>query len=114
MNFLKYIVLINLVSFPVFASDLNLKCIVLYNSEEILSTPVTLHSKERNLKFGEYQQFRFFLSENSTEKENSTELQIYDGTAPSRSYAVADLTKSKKIELSIWTRDYLLMVECEK
>lgn len=114
MNLLKWIFLINVTTIPVYAVDLSLHCKASHNSIEVISADVELPAKTRNLRFGEYAQFRFFLSDNSTEKEQKTELQVFDGSQPSRSYAVADLTKSSDVELSIWTQEYLLTVVCKK
>lgn len=95
-----------------FSQEIHLKCSVSQNFKEVLITKVALKPNERQLKFGEYRQFKFFLSDNSSGKNNQIELQVYDNITPSRSYAVTDITRSKSLELSHWTQDYILSVVC--
>lgn len=104
--------LIALSSVSAFAHETTLQCKATYNLDTVLETAVTLGHSERNKSFGEFENFQFFL----TDKENGIiELQSYNNLDPSRSYATAKISEpGSYVELSIWTRDFLLEVRCTK
>lgn len=99
-------------SFSSFAHETTLQCKATYNLDTVLETQVTLGHGEVNKAFGEFQGFQFFLSD----KGNSTiELQSLNSYEPSRSYATAKINEAGTfVELSIWTRDFILEIRCTK
>lgn len=95
-----------------FASVYELNCTASHNMDKVIDTKVTVQDGERNKNFGEYDQFRFFVT--ATGK-NLIEVQSMDLSAPSRSYATSNLSeKGSFVDLSVWTRDYLLEVRCSR
>lgn len=99
-------------SFSSYAGPMNLACTVSFNADKVLETSVTLNPKERNKSFGEIDGFEFFLSENN---DSTIELQALNVMEPSRSYATAKLSEiSSFVDLSIWTREFLLEVRCTR
>lgn len=104
--------LIVLSSVSAFAHETTLQCKATYNMDTVLETAVTLGHSERNKSFGEFEGFQFFLSDIGS---GVVELQSYNNMEPSRSYATAKISEAGSfVELSIWTRDYLLEVRCTK
>lgn len=91
-------------------NDFRLSCQAQINYEKLFALEVTLSDQTSNQRWGEYQQFRFFLSR----KGPVVELQLFDGAEPSRSYASADLEKSNFIELIIWKNELILNLKCSK
>ncbi len=104
--------LIALSSMTAFAHETKLQCKATYNLETVLETEVTLGHSERNKSFGEFDMFQFFL----TDKGNDViELHSLNNNEPSRSYATAKMVEvGSFVELSVWTRDYILEVRCTK
>lgn len=104
--------LLALGSLTAFAQETKLQCKATYNLDTVLETEVTLGHSERNKSFGEFEQFQFFLSDNGN---NVIELQSLNNNEPSRSYATAKIAEAGSyVELSIWTRDFLLEVRCTR
>lgn len=101
-----------LTSLSSFAQETTLQCKATYNLDTVLETAVTLAQGETNKSFGSFEGFEFFLSD----KGNSTlELQSLNSYDPSRSYATAKVNEAGTfVELSIWTRDFLLEIRCTK
>lgn len=97
-------------SFSSMAASYDLNCTAAHNMDKVIDTNITVNDGDRNKMFGEYDSFRFFV----TGAGNKTiELQSLDLSTPSRSYATTKLTeKGSFVELSVWTRDYLLEVRC--
>lgn len=105
----KFITLFALVS-AFNANAMDLSCTALHNMDIVLDTKISVQEGERNKSFGEYDQFRFFVT---AAKNNQIEIQSLDLSTPARSYATAKLTeKGSFVELSVWSRDYLLEVRC--
>lgn len=104
--------LIALSSISAFAHETKLQCKATYNMDTVLETEVTLGHSERNKSFGEFEAFQFFLTDVGN---GIIELQSLNNNEPSRSYATAKMAEAGSyVELSIWTRDYLLEVRCTK
>lgn len=104
--------LLALGSFTAFAHETKLQCKATHNTDIVLETEVTLNHAERNKSFGEFEQFQFFLSDNGNDV---IELQSYNNNEPSRTYATAKITEAGSyVELSIWSREYLLEVRCTR
>jgi hypothetical protein len=107
-----FISLFALASMNSFAHETKLQCKATYNMDTVLETEVTLGHAERNKSFGEYEGFQFFLSDNGSGIVELQSLNIYE---PSRSYATAKISEAGSfVELSIWTREYILEVRCTK
>ena len=81
-----------------------------YNSDHY-ETMVELDNDERNVFFGQIEAFKFFLSAKKGEK---VELQALNRAEPSRSYATSRIEATSQVELSIWTREFLLEVQCTR
>jgi hypothetical protein len=100
-----------LATFESFASrDLNLKCTAIHNLDKVLETEVILKPTDKDITFGEYEDFKFIIS---SKGENTIEVQSLNILEPSRSYATGKLTlPGSFVELSIWNRAYILDVRC--
>jgi len=104
--------LIALSSVSAFAHETTLQCKATYNMDTVLETAVTLGHSERNKSFGSYEGFQFFLSDMGS---GIVELQSLNSNEPSRSYATAKISEAGSfVELSIWTREFILEVRCTK
>lgn len=90
------------------AKDLYFLCQVDYNSNHY-ETEVELDYDERDVFFGEVDQFKFFLS---AKEAKTIELQVLNRAEPSRSYATTKLESESQVELSIWTREFLVEAKC--
>jgi hypothetical protein len=105
-----FVALFALASISAFAQETKLQCKATYNLDTVIETEVNLGHAERNKSFGEFEGFQFFLSDNGN---NVVELQSLNIYEPSRSYATAKISEAGSfVELSIWTREYLLEVRC--
>ncbi len=99
-----------LASLNTFASDLNLTCKISQNTKVISESSVVISLGQKNVSFGDFEEFEFFLSSVGGDK---YELQTLNKMGPSRSYATAHLNaKSTELELSIWTREFLIETKC--
>lgn len=112
MTFLKlflFLVTLNL-STHTFAKDFKLRCVVHFNSENLLDTEVMLPSGARGKHVGEVEGFSFFLTQTG---EETVELQAYNGGEESRYYALAKLnTPTSFVEFSSWKREFILEARC--
>ncbi len=106
---MKMIVLVSLLfSFSSFAKEMNFSCKATYNMETVLDTKATLG--EQKVNFGGFDNFNYSLSQQADGK---IELQSYDVSEPSRSYAVASVKNpGDYVELSIWNRNFVMGVRC--
>lgn len=104
--------LASLATAQVYAADWNLRCVGTHNSDKVMDRTLTLLAGQRNLPIGSDDQFEFILSDNG---KNVIELQAYNSYEPSRSYATADFSAASAwVELSLWTREFLLEVRCSR
>lgn len=112
-NMKKFFTLLTLtMSLNSFAAGYELNCTASHNMDKVIETKVSIQDGERNKNFGEYDQFRFFVTASD---KNMIEVQSMDLNGPSRSYATSNLSeKGAFVELSVWTRDYLLEVRCSR
>jgi hypothetical protein len=92
------------------AASYDMNCTATHNMDKVIETRVTVQDGDRNKAFGEYENFRFFVTAAGN---NTVEVQSFDSSTPSRTYATSKMSeKGNFVELSIWTRDYLLEVRC--
>lgn len=103
------LLLTTFLSLSAFAKDFNLKCESSLNSSKLFEVNVTLPQGERNNLIAKSDNYHFFVTSAGMDV---VELQVYDSSEPSRSYASASLTKAKSVELVIWKRESLLEARC--
>lgn len=103
------LILATLLSASAFAKDFNLTCESSLNSDKLFEVRVKLPQGERNNLIAKTDEYHFFIT---SQKDDVVELQVYNSTEPSRSYASGSLSKAKSVELVIWKRDSLLEARC--
>ena len=108
---LIFILAIILATFESWASrDLNLRCTAIHNLDKVIETEIILKSTDKDITFGEYEDFKFIISSKGDE---TIEIQSLNILEPSRSYATGKLKlPGSFVELSIWNRAYILDVRC--
>lgn len=96
-------------SLSAFAKDFNLKCESSLNSSKLFEVKTILPQGERNNLIAKADNYQFFITSAGADV---VELQVYDSSEPSRSYASASLSKAQYVELVIWKRESLLETRC--
>lgn len=102
------LIAVSLISLSSFATTL--KCEAYYNLNPVFSAKVDVSDREQNVRFGDYEEYEFFVSDKGN---NVFELQALHVIEPSRSYSTAKLTKdSPSMTLTIWKRESILDLTC--
>lgn len=102
--------LIFLVSFSASASEVKTRCEVKQNTIIKFVNEFALADHNRPLPFGSIDDYHFLLANLG---DNQAELQIYDRLAPSRIFSKGALSQEQALELTIWSRDVLIQVNCQ-
>lgn len=93
-----------------FAGTLNLKCVASYNLDEVFATEVALRDGDKDVRFGEFGEYQFFLTSRG---QNEIELQALNFNGPSRTYVLSKLTTSSPaIKMTLWNRESMLELSC--
>lgn len=92
------------------ADNLALNCTASVNYENLLTANISLSENQSNYRWGEYQDLRFLVSR----KESMIELQLFNGSEPSRTYATSDFSNGNSVELTVWKSEFLLSLKCTK
>ncbi len=101
-----------LLSVSAFASKVELSCGLYHNLELVDTVQVVLQDQQKNKVVQEYGMFQVILSSTGLDE---IELQVLNLMDPSRSYATGTLKNTgEKIQLSIWTREFILDSKCTK
>jgi hypothetical protein len=99
-----------LTSLTAFASELHLNCNITQNTKVIAENSVVISEGQKNVLFGDFEEFEFFISSMGADR---YELQALNKMEPSRSYATGHLNAtSRELELSLWTREFLMETKC--
>lgn len=109
---MKYFSLLALLAFSLSASasELKLECEVKHNFESVFTTQVSLKPGTKNLLFGSFDMYDFFIS---SLEDGKAELQVYDRITPSRTYSVGYLAgSSPSLEQTLWSRELILEARC--
>ncbi len=105
---MKYLTLLTFFSLPTFAADFH--CRYFWNLQEIHQSDVSIKDGAKDVEIAEVEEYRFFITSLNQER---YELQALNSIEPTRTYAVARVTKdSPELGLVIWKREHILEVNC--
>ncbi len=97
-------------SFSAVAQNLKLICTAKHNLDNVMEKEIILAPGVKHIAIGDYQEFRFYLSDKGAD---IIEVQVYNGSEPSRIYATGKIKEAGDfVEASIWNRDLILDVRC--
>jgi hypothetical protein len=105
-----FLLFLLLLTTPLLAQN-RFACQVMMDTRHLFSETFTIPYGHQNFIIGELDEFVFFMSSRS---KDIFELQILDRQAPSRSYAMAQLSPSSPLlGMSIWKREFLIDIQCQ-
>lgn len=106
------LLLLALASFAASAAEMTLQCRGYRNYEILLENEVRIGDLEKNIQVGELEEYQIIVSSLGNDK---IELQGYNMSEPSRTYATTTMAKAgDMIELAVWKREFLLEVKCAR
>lgn len=104
------LLLLSFFTFSASAKDLQLDCELSHNKSTVFTRSLSLKAGQKNVTVGSYDLFDVIVSSLG---QNKIELQIYNASEPSRSYASGMLTdKSSEVSMALWTREFLMEASC--
>ena len=110
---MKALIAISLLSLSLsaVARDIRISCAVSHNTQLVYENEISVPQNAKNISIANFDLFEMFMT---SLPDGRYELQMLNSMEPSRTYATGALTSaSPTLELSVWTREFLLETKCK-